>query len=288
LSSSNTVPEPIIIQTADLVESATVEQYEGCLVEVHDVVVTKEQINYGQWYVADVSATPCQVDDGFFYLDSVTPPIVITLGMEWAVVRGCLDFSYNEYGINPRTPDDLIEPGRLNANFTADPLTGIAPLQFQFTDASSGNITNWEWDFQNDGIIDSYIQNPLHIYSETGVYTVSLTITDGTNEDTEINDDYIEVTETGTEHKIIPVETKLYQNHPNPFNPVTTIQFDIKENESGVLSIFNVKGQIVVSQSFNSGRHNYLWNAQNCSSGVYSYKLQTESIIETKKMLLLK
>jgi len=109
LSSGNEVPGFDIVQTADLVDPATAEQYESCLVEVNDVVVTEEQINFGQWYVTDTSATPCQIDDEFFYLDSVTPPIVITLGMEWDIIRGCLDYSYDEYGINPRTPDDLIE-----------------------------------------------------------------------------------------------------------------------------------------------------------------------------------
>ncbi|MBC8415030.1 MAG: T9SS type A sorting domain-containing protein [Candidatus Cloacimonetes bacterium] len=85
-----------------------------------------------------------------------------------------------------------------------------------------------------------------------------------------------------------PSETILYGNHPNPFNPLTNIQFDIKENETGVLYIFNLKGQIIESQRFNSGKHDYLWNAENFSSGVYFYKLQTESFVELKKMLLLK
>ena len=116
LSSGNPVPAPLVVQTADLVEAATAEQYEGCLVEVNDVVVTEEQINFGQWYVTDISATPCQIDDGFFYLDSVTPEIIIVLGMEWAIIRGCLDYSYEEYGINPRTPADLIDVVSTNEN----------------------------------------------------------------------------------------------------------------------------------------------------------------------------
>lgn len=116
LSSGNPVPEPMLVQTADLTDPATAEPYESCVVEVNDVVVTEEQINFGQWYVTDVSATPCQIDDGFFYLDSVTPEIIIVLGMEWAIIRGCLDYSYDEYGINPRTPDDLIEEVSSNNN----------------------------------------------------------------------------------------------------------------------------------------------------------------------------
>jgi hypothetical protein len=116
LSSGNPVPEAIVVQTADLVEGATAEQYECCLVEVHDVVVTQEQINFGQWYVTDISGTPCQIDDGFFYLDEVVPPIVITVGMEWARIIGCVDYSYDEYGINPRFSEDLIDEVSSNEN----------------------------------------------------------------------------------------------------------------------------------------------------------------------------
>ncbi|MCF7793395.1 MAG: T9SS type A sorting domain-containing protein [Candidatus Cloacimonetes bacterium] len=108
LSQGNDVPDPIQVSTLDLVVPALAEQYEGCLVSVSDVEVTAEQDDYGQWYIDDGSGE-CQVDDGFFYLDSVTPPIVITMGMTWDMIIGCVDFSYDEYGLNPRTPDDLIE-----------------------------------------------------------------------------------------------------------------------------------------------------------------------------------
>ena len=180
----------------------------------------------------------------------------------------------------------VIEP--LDADFEADVTSGDAPLEVQFTDLSTGQILGWMWDFDNDGTIDSNEQNPIYTYNDAGVYTVSLTITDGSNEDTEIKEDYITVIFTGVYNEVIPLETKLYQNHPNPFNPVTNIQFDIKENKTGVLSIFNLKGQILKSQRFNSGRHDYAWNADKHGSGLYFYKLKTENIIQTKKMLLLK
>ncbi|MCK5052024.1 MAG: T9SS type A sorting domain-containing protein [Candidatus Cloacimonetes bacterium] len=80
----------------------------------------------------------------------------------------------------------------------------------------------------------------------------------------------------------------LYQNHPNPFNPVTNIRFDIKENETGVLSIYNIKGQFIESHQFEAGQRNFQWDASNQASGVYFYKLQTESSTVNKKMLLLK
>ena len=86
----------------------------------------------------------------------------------------------------------------------------------------------------------------------------------------------------------IPMITELHQNFPNPFNPSTLISFDIKENETGVLSIYNIKGQLIVKDKFETGRHYYTWDTRDHSSGVYLYKLQTESYMKIIKMLLVK
>ncbi|MBT4575627.1 MAG: T9SS type A sorting domain-containing protein [Candidatus Cloacimonetes bacterium] len=77
-------------------------------------------------------------------------------------------------------------------------------------------------------------------------------------------------------------------NYPNPFNPLTTIKFDINEQEVGKLSIYNIKGQLIESQQFNLGEHSYQWDASNQASGVYLYKLETENTTVNRKMLLLK
>lgn len=67
-------------------------------------------------------------------------------------------------------------------NFTATPTRGASPLAVQFTDHSlstlPGGILAWAWDFENDGIPDSTVQNPVHTYTTCGDYTVSLTIVD--------------------------------------------------------------------------------------------------------------
>ena len=61
--------------------------------------------------------------------------------------------------------------------------------------AENTTITSWEWDFDNDDIIDSEEQNPVWTYTEGGVYTVSLTVSDGTIFDTETKVDYIAVSQ---------------------------------------------------------------------------------------------
>ncbi|MBL7148763.1 MAG: chitobiase/beta-hexosaminidase C-terminal domain-containing protein, partial [Candidatus Cloacimonetes bacterium] len=87
---------------------------------------------------------------------------------------------------------------------------------------------------------------------------------------------------------IIPVQTKLWQNYPNPFNPTTFIKFDVKENEVALLTIFNIKGQIILSHEFEAGRYDYDWDAKDYGSGIYFYKLQSASYSQIKKMILVK
>jgi len=79
------------------------------------------------------------------------------------------------------------------ADFIATPTSGTAPLTVQFTDTSTGNITSWAWDFDNDGMIDSTQQNPTHIYAIATVYTVSLTVTGPGGSEQEVKANYITV-----------------------------------------------------------------------------------------------
>jgi PKD repeat protein len=61
------------------------------------------------------------------------------------------------------------------ANFIASPMYGMAPLTVQFTDLSTGtNVSYWRWDFENDGIPDSYVQHPVQTYPLPGRYSVFL------------------------------------------------------------------------------------------------------------------
>ena len=177
----------------------------------------------------------------------------------------------------------------LCSDFFGEPLYGVNPLEVNFTDISTGNPINWLWDFDNDGFIDSNEQNPAYTYNNVGVYTVSLTVSDGNSEDTEIKSDYITVTSTSSQNEITILESKLFQNNPNPFNPITSIKFDIEDNETGILSVYNLKGQLIESQQYESGNHNFVWDASDLSSGLYFYKLVIKNKpVAVKKCLLLK
>jgi len=93
--------------------------------------------------------------------------------------------------------------------------------------------------------------------------------------------------EVSVQNVITPTKMKL-SNYPNPFNPSSTISFEIQEGEKGIMSIFNLKGQLIESGEFNAGNHHYTWNADDQSTGLYFYQLKTEISIQTRRMLLLK
>ncbi|OQY29767.1 MAG: hypothetical protein B6244_02975 [Candidatus Cloacimonetes bacterium 4572_55] len=78
-------------------------------------------------------------------------------------------------------------------NFEVNRITGHAPLAVHFTDLSVGypDLTAWEWDFDNDGEVDSEEQNPSYVYEESGTYTVRLTASNESLNQTVIKEDYI-------------------------------------------------------------------------------------------------
>ncbi|RKY16013.1 MAG: hypothetical protein DRP82_00175, partial [Planctomycetota bacterium] len=87
--------------------------------------------------------------------------------------------------------------GPVTADFVANPTYGVAPLTVSFTNKSTGNPTSWEWDFNNDGIVDSTDRNPRWTYNNPGVYTVRLKVTGSGGSDVCIRWNYICVRPSG-------------------------------------------------------------------------------------------
>jgi len=81
--------------------------------------------------------------------------------------------------------------GQPVANFTATPLVGCAPLVVQFTDQSTGNPTNWQWNLGNSAT--SVLQNPSTTYTTPGTYTVTLTVSNASGSNTLTQTAYITV-----------------------------------------------------------------------------------------------
>ncbi len=101
---------------------------------------------------------------------------------------------------------------------------------------------------------------------------------------------------TGDDPMPLPDATFLSQNFPNPFNPVTTITFGLKEIGQVRLNVYDAAGRLVrtlLDETRSAGNYEMTWNGldnvgNRVSSGVYFYRLKTAEFIETKKMILLK
>jgi len=83
----------------------------------------------------------------------------------------------------------------------------------------------------------------------------------------------------------------LEQNHPNPFNPTTSIRYEVPQEAVVSLKVFNVLGQEVAALLDGlkePGSYEVQWNAKNLPSGVYFYRLQAGDFVQTKKLVILK
>ncbi len=89
----------------------------------------------------------------------------------------------------------IVSAGSPVASFTSDVTTGVMPLQVQFTDTSTGTLPlTYAWDFDNNGITDSSVKNPVFTYPAAGTYTVKLNVTNSAGSNTLTRTNYITVT----------------------------------------------------------------------------------------------
>ncbi len=102
---------------------------------------------------------------------------------------------------------------------------------------------------------------------------------------------YGEATGVNNEISSTAESFKLSQNYPNPFNPSTNISFNLPASGDVSLKVYNLLGQEVadlVNGRLNSGGHTVTFDASRLASGMYIYRLQAGSHLQTKKMMLIK
>jgi len=93
-----------------------------------------------------------------------------------------------------------------------------------------------------------------------------------------------------------PITYNLHNAYPNPFNPITTLRYDLPENSYVNVTVYDMLGREVktlVNTTQDAGFKSVIWNATNdfgkpVSAGVYLYQIQTGEFVQTKKMVLLK
>ena len=103
-------------------------------------------------------------------------------------------------------------------------------------------------------------------------------------------------TELNLSDNLFPRKIILHSNYPNPFNPSTTVRFELPKVTNVTLTVYSIIGQTIKTHSLNNksmGSHSIIWDAKNdfgnrVPAGMYFYELKTKDIVLTRKMTLLK
>ena len=89
----------------------------------------------------------------------------------------------------------------------------------------------------------------------------------------------------------IPLDYRLFEPYPNPFNAQTTIEFSLPLKDVMTIKVHDISGKEVrsiVHGIFDSGEHKVHWNASNLSSGIYFIRMESRHFVDTKKVSLIK
>ena len=148
---------------------------------------------------------------------------------------------------------------------------------------------DWKGDFLEEVKISSnynFLYNSILAFDSSG----DLIVCSDWQEDIfikKISDNTVDVNEAND----LPTKFSLSQNYPNPFNPSTSIKYSVPSNEYVSLKIYDVLGKEVatlVNQEMNAGIYEVQFDASQFTSGVYIYRLITEDLSISKKMILIK
>ncbi|MBS4028106.1 MAG: T9SS type A sorting domain-containing protein [Ignavibacteriales bacterium] len=243
-------------------------------------------------------------NDGVYGLGIVVhyyyPPIYDTLLIaQWSPKAKFFPLPLT-YGTQSTSTDSLIDfDGNLSITTRTTTCNGFGTLHLP--DGSSLpalRIQTDEIELQYDGVdtlVERDVNRHIGFWTQdlvTTEFNVDTAFTGGTTMD--YNFTYDKKTGVAGVKEIsneIPNGFSLAQNFPNPFNPSTSIQFQIATEGYTTLKIFDVLGQeltTLVSKNLTPGTYSATWNADNVQSGVYFYKLQSGNYSETKKLVLMK
>jgi PKD repeat protein len=174
----------------------------------------------------------------------------------------------------------------LEAEFSADPLSGVYPLTVKFTDLSTQNPTEWYWDFGDGDTSTS--QHPEHVYNNAGLFTVKLTARNESESNMETKVDYIQVGTFGVSENEIIKDLKVY---PNPVSSTTFLKYYLERNSGVDIEIINVQGkkiQDIMSTIQTRGEKKVQWNTEQLPAGIYYIRIQAEDQDLFKKIVKVK
>lgn len=195
------------------------------------------------------------------------------------------------------------------SSFTAT-LNALNDIQINWVTQSESNMQGYRV-YRNENLdnIDAVLITPIMVPATNTSQQQSYTVVDnevevgGTYyywlESVEFNQSSyygpVSITVQGEVPPVYPEVTTLKNAYPNPFraNTSTNINVEVKDGETGTVTIYNLQGKVVKAYNVTPGSHTITWNGTDsngnaCSSGIYLYKLSTPSANATKKMVIIK
>ncbi len=168
----------------------------------------------------------------------------------------------------------------LSTDFSADEVNGLAPLEVNFTDETTGGtVASWSWDFDGDGTEDSNEQNPTHIFEDGGNFTISLTVTNETGDSfTETKESFIHTSGVGIEEQ----NADAFNCYPNPANNVFNVQ---SEELLSSIKMYNVGGQLIYEDGTCDSKLQSI-DISTFDKGVYFVELRTNKNASTVKLII--
>lgn len=149
---------------------------------------------------------------------------------------------------------------------------------------NSTYISDWLWNF-GDNTIDSLLFDPSHIYDSVGTYNIQLTAGNPCYTDTFVSVIVVEL-ETGIHEYEGEIIFSLY---PNPNNGNMQVDYQIQENETGLLQIYDIVGRKISAFNLQGGKHTLSITDNNLGKGIYFYKTTIKNIlITTGKIVVIK
>ncbi|MFC2137859.1 MXAN_6640 family putative metalloprotease [Bacteroidota bacterium] len=179
----------------------------------------------------------------------------------------------------------IVQASSIDAEFAADVTSGDAPLTVNFTDESTGDVTTWEWDFNNDGTVDATDQNPSYTYESEGVYTVQLVIGNGSVSDTITKVDYINVNADTTEG-IESIALNSYNIYPNPSSGMVYVSVDNSLNSISAIQIISISGEVILVNSIKSNDQLFEIDMTSVEKGMYFLKLIEGNNMRIEKLII--
>jgi hypothetical protein len=209
-------------------------------------------------------------------------------------------------GINYQA-DTLVMPGDTQT-FRVDVRNDGNGTDFYGVKMSMSHVSgtgNFDWEsFEPDSVVYAGVGETVAVYfsarapifgtPDDTVNTISYTVfseLDTTVTVTGSFDQTMTVTDVDDDGVALPGTFALYQNYPNPFNPITSIAYQLPSGSSARLEVYDILGRMVESRDLGwlpAGEGRLDFDGSGLASGVYFYRLSTDTAALTKKMILLK